>query len=127
MRRWVLGRPEKPVDPTAGPVQRLAWQLRQLREHAGNPSYRLLARRAHYSASTLADAAKGDRLPSLEVTLGYVRGLWRRPGQWQARWSAIAEAAVASGTAETTEDRCPYQGLTAFQPEQAELFFGRRS
>lgn len=125
MRRWVLGRPEKPVDPAAGPVQRLAWQLRQLREHAGNPSYRLLARRAHYSASTLADAAKGDRLPSLEVTLGYVQACGGDPAEWRARWSAISEAAAASGTAETTAQRCPYQGLTAFQPEQAELFFGR--
>ncbi|WP_433309180.1 helix-turn-helix domain-containing protein [Micromonospora sp. CA-269861] len=125
MRRWVLGRPEKPVDPTAGPTQRLAWQLRQLREHAGNPSYRLLARRAHYSASTLADAAKGDRLPSLEVTLAYVQVCGGDVDEWRARWSAIAEAAVASGAVETTAQRCPYQGLTAFQPEQAELFFGR--
>ncbi|MGC4847362.1 helix-turn-helix domain-containing protein [Micromonospora sp. DT15] len=125
MRRWVLGRPEKPVDPAAGPVQRLAWQLRQLREHAGNPSYRLLARRAHYSASTLADAAKGDRLPTLEVTLAYVQACGGDPAEWRARWSAIAEAAVASSTAETIAQRCPYQGLTAFQPEQAELFFGR--
>ena len=52
----MVGRPEKPVDPDAGPVQRLAWQLRRLRERAGNPSYRRLAQRAHYSASTLADA-----------------------------------------------------------------------
>ena len=27
-----MGRPEKPVDPDAGPVQRLAWQLRQAQE-----------------------------------------------------------------------------------------------
>ena len=67
-----MGRPEKPVDPDAGPVQRLAWQLRQTRESAGNPSYRALARKAHFSASTLADAAKGERLPSREVTLAYV-------------------------------------------------------
>ncbi|MGI5521469.1 helix-turn-helix domain-containing protein [Micromonospora sp. CA-259024] len=113
------------MDPKAGPVQRLAWQLRQLRERAGNPSYRLLARRAHFSASTLADAAKGDRLPSLEVTLAYVQACGGDLAEWRARWSAIAEAAVTSGTAETTAERCPYQGLTAFQPEQAERFFGR--
>ncbi|MEU8153449.1 helix-turn-helix transcriptional regulator [Micromonospora sp. NPDC048986] len=89
LRRWVLGRPEKPVDPTAGPVQRLAWQLRRLREHAGNPSYRLLARRAHYSASTLADAAKGGRLPSLEVTLGYVQACGGDPAEWRARWKTM--------------------------------------
>ncbi|MEU8421525.1 hypothetical protein AB0C15_11675 [Micromonospora sp. NPDC048835] len=113
------------MDPTAGPAQRLAWQLRQVREHAGNPSYRLLARRAHYSASTLADAAKGDRLPSLEVTLAYAQACGGDLAEWRARWSAAAEATKAPGTAESTAQRSPYQGLTAFQPEQAELFFGR--
>src|SRR5690349_18827420 len=88
----MVGRPEKPVDPSAGPVQRLAWQLRQLREQAGNPSYRLLARRAHYSASTLADAAKGDRLASLEVTLAYVDALGGDTDEWRARWTATADS-----------------------------------
>ncbi|MET8199962.1 nSTAND1 domain-containing NTPase [Micromonospora taraxaci] len=125
LRRWVLGRPEKPVDPEAGPVQRLAWQLRQLRERAGNPSYRLLARRAHFSASTLAEAAKGDRLPSLEVTLAYAQACGGDLAEWRARWSATAAATSTSDTATTTVERCPYQGLTAFQPEQAEMFFGR--
>lgn len=60
-----MGRPEEPVAPQAGQVQRLAWQLRRLRKGTRNPSYRVLARRAQYSASTVADAAKGDRLPSL--------------------------------------------------------------
>ncbi|MFK4244752.1 helix-turn-helix domain-containing protein [Micromonospora chokoriensis] len=125
MRRWVLGRPEKPVDPEAGPVQRLAWQLRQLRERAGNPSYRLLARRAHFSASTLAEAAKGDRLPSLEVTLAYALACGGDLTEWRSRWSAVAVATPTSGMTTTTVERCPYQGLTAFQPEQAEVYFGR--
>lgn len=116
-----MGRPEKPVDPQAGPVQRLAWQLRQLREGAGSPSYRALARRAHYSASTLADAAKGDRLPSLEVTLAYAEACGGDPGQWRALWSAAAEPPAPR----PAEERCPYQGLRAFQPEHAEWFFGR--
>ncbi|MFD2683561.1 helix-turn-helix domain-containing protein [Streptomyces phyllanthi] len=60
------------MDPEADPVQRLAWQLRRLRERAGSPSYHALAQRAHYSASTLAEAAKGDRLASPAVTLAYV-------------------------------------------------------
>lgn len=59
------------MDPEAGPVQRFAWRLRRLREQAGTPGYRHLAKRAHYSPSTLADAAKGERLPSLEVALAY--------------------------------------------------------
>ncbi|WP_433378850.1 hypothetical protein [Dactylosporangium sp. CA-152071] len=119
----MVGRPEKPVDPQAGPVQRLAWQLRQLREQAGSPSYRTLARRAHYSASTLAEAAKGDRLPSREVTVAYAEACGGDPTEWNARW----EAAAADRPARTAqvEEHCPYRGLAAFQPEQAEWFFGR--
>jgi WD40 repeat protein len=120
-----VGRPEKPVDPDAGPVQRLAWQLRRLRERAGSPSYRRLAQRAHYSASTLADAAKGERLASLEVTLAYVAACGGDLDEWRVRWSAAAETSTGSAVVEREDERCPYRGLTAFQPEEAGWFFGR--
>ncbi|MEH1163927.1 helix-turn-helix domain-containing protein [Micromonospora sp. CPCC 205539] len=120
-----MGRPEKPVDPASGPIQKLAWQLRQLRERAGNPSYRVLAKRAHYSASTLAEAAKGDRLASLDVTLAYVAACGGDVEEWRSRWSAILAATSTSDGPAEVEERCPYQGLAPFQPEQAEWFFGR--
>jgi WD40 repeat protein len=120
-----LGRPEKPLDPASGPIQKLAWQLRQLRDRAGNPSYRALARRAHYSASTLAEAAKGDRLASLDVTLAYVAACGGDADEWRARWSATQAATTAPDRPAAVEERCPYQGLAPFQPEQAEWFFGR--
>ncbi|GAA1805664.1 hypothetical protein GCM10009682_29400 [Luedemannella flava] len=118
-----MGRPEKPVNPDDGPVARFAWQLRQLREQAGSPGYRTLAQRAHYSASTLADAAKGDRLPSLEVTLAFVAACGGDPEEWAARWEATASDAVPAEP--RAEARCPYQGLTAFTSEHVEWFFGR--
>ncbi|MGQ4272411.1 hypothetical protein, partial [Nocardiopsis changdeensis] len=59
-----MGRPEKPLDPGQGPVQRFAYELRKLREESGGPTYRAMARRAGYSAPTLAAAAGGGRLPS---------------------------------------------------------------
>ncbi|WP_027346984.1 nSTAND1 domain-containing NTPase [Hamadaea tsunoensis] len=121
-----MGRPEKPVDPDAGPVPRFAWQLRQLRERAGNPSYRRLAKLAHYSPSTLAEAAKGDRLASLEVTLAYVAACGGDAAEWQARWEATADQEAARPVPPTQEP-CPYQGLAPFQPERAEWFFGRRA
>ena len=65
-----MGRPERPVDPEAGPVQRLAHQLRELRRAAGGPSYRAMARTAGFSATTLSQAAAGERLPSLAVVRG---------------------------------------------------------
>ncbi|MEU2172340.1 hypothetical protein ACH47V_32895 [Micromonospora chersina] len=125
----VVGRPEKPVDPEAGPTQRLAWQLRQLREAAGGPSYRAMARRAHYSVSTLAEAAKGDRLPSEEVTLAYVAACGGDLTEWRIRWSAVAAAVAAAvpQPAETSgiDGHGPYRGLMPYQPEEADWFFGR--
>jgi hypothetical protein len=47
-----MPRPERPLDPEAGVVQRFAVELRELRQLAGNPGYRELARRAHYSVTT---------------------------------------------------------------------------
>ena len=47
--------------------------LRELREHAGRPSYRQLAQLAHYSHTALSQAAAGRCLPSLAVTQAFVR------------------------------------------------------
>ncbi len=121
------GRPEHPLDPLAGPVQRFAWELRQLREKAGRPTYRRLAQRAHYSVTTLADAAKGDRLPSLEVALAYVTACEGDPVEWEARWrAAVAESLpVRRISPGECEEQAPYLGLAAFQPENADRFCGR--
>lgn len=59
------GRPEQPLDITAGPLARLAGELRQLR---GTRTYRELAQLAGLSAGTLQAAAKGERLPTWRVT-----------------------------------------------------------
>ncbi|GGO45978.1 nSTAND1 domain-containing NTPase [Streptomyces lasiicapitis] len=121
-----LGRPESPVDPEDGPVERFAWELRQLRERAGGPSYRVLAKRAHYAASTLADAAKGHRLPTLDVALAYARACGAPPQEWETRWRAT-EAALRDADREREErqGRGPYPGLAAFGVEDAPWFFGR--
>src|SRR5687767_4302641 len=70
---WEMPRPERPVDPDKGPAQRFAVALRELRRSAGNPTYRVLAERAHYSTTTLAQAASGEQLPTLAVALAYAR------------------------------------------------------
>ncbi|MEX3103775.1 WD40 repeat domain-containing protein [Streptomyces sp. ST1015] len=115
-----MGRPEKPVDPEAGPVQRFAYDLRALRRAAGNPSYRVMAETAGCSATTLSQAAAGERLPSFAVVHGYVRACGGDPGQWADRWKDV-ETAVADG-----EDAPPpYRGLDRFEPADQDLFFGR--
>ncbi|EFG04045.1 transcriptional regulator, XRE family protein (plasmid) [Streptomyces clavuligerus] len=68
-----MGRREKPLDPAAGPVEAFAHELRALRRAAGSPTYRAMAEDTPYSAPTLSGAASGERLPSLPVTLAFVR------------------------------------------------------
>jgi len=119
-----VGRPERPIDPQAGPVQGFAYQLRQLRATAGAPSYRQLARRAHYSSTALSQAAAGEQLPSLSVTLAYVRACAGDPVEWEQRWRDVA--AVVAGP-DMDGQSPPYLGLAAFQPEDADRFFGREA
>ncbi|MHA4947196.1 nSTAND1 domain-containing NTPase [Micromonospora sp. SD19] len=118
-----MGRPERPLDPEAGELERFALDLRKLRAKAGTPTYRQLARRAHFSVTTLAKAASGETVPSLQVTLAYVAACDGDLAEWTERWHSLI-ASVAS--AETTEvSRGPYWGMAAFQPEDSEWFFGR--
>jgi hypothetical protein len=60
------------ADSDTGALAEFAADLQQLRKKAGNPLYWELAARAHYSWSTLVDAAAGRKLPSLPVTLACV-------------------------------------------------------
>jgi WD40 repeat protein/energy-coupling factor transporter ATP-binding protein EcfA2 len=106
---------------------RFAADLRRLREKAGNPTYRELSKRAHYSAAALSEAAGGRKLPSLAVTLAYVNACCGDPDDWQARWQAVmAESATDHGDPCVADDLlAPYVGLAAFQPADADWFFGR--
>ncbi|BCM70648.1 hypothetical protein EASAB2608_05982 [Streptomyces sp. EAS-AB2608] len=124
-----MPRAERPLDPDTGPLPRFAADLRKLREAAGRPPYRELARRAHYSSTTLSDAAGGRTFPSLSVTLAYVAACRGDCRAWEARWHAVA-AELAVGTpgdepADAGPEGAPYAGLSAFQPEDADRFFGR--
>ncbi|MEU1178953.1 hypothetical protein ABZ464_15125 [Streptomyces sp. NPDC005820] len=119
-----MGRPERPLDPEAGPVQRLAHGLRELRRAAGAPSYRTMARTAGFSATTLSQAAAGERLPSLAVLRGYVAACGGDPGEWEPRWKD-AEAELAEVPVDKAEATPPYRGLARFEPDDRALFFGR--
>ncbi|NUP20668.1 MAG: helix-turn-helix domain-containing protein, partial [Streptomyces sp.] len=120
-----MARPERPVDPNAGPVQRLAHELRELRRTAGTPSYRTMAEAAGFSATTLSQAAAGEKLPSLGVVQGYVRACGGDPGEWEPRWKDAQEAATAITVADEPDAPPPYRGLARFEPDDHALFFGR--
>lgn len=116
-----MGRREKPVDPDAGPLQRLAYDLRVLREKAGKPPYREMAQRAGFSLTALSQAAAGDQLPSLAVVRAYTEALDADPDEWERRWRE-ADGAVR---APAPDERPPYRGLARFEPDDTDLFFGR--
>lgn len=99
-------------------MQALAAELRDLRRQAGNPGYRELAGRAGYSVAALANAAGGRRLPSLGVTLAFVRACGGDPVAWERRWR---EAATDPAPADA-----PYRGLVAYDVADADRFFGRQ-
>ena len=85
-----MGRPERPLDLTAGPIAAFAHELRVLRSRAGNASYRELARAAHFAPSVLSSAASGRRLPTLAVTLAFVSACGGDRLAWEQRWRSIA-------------------------------------
>ncbi|MET7567469.1 helix-turn-helix domain-containing protein [Streptomyces sp. NPDC005492] len=120
-----MGRPERPVDPEAGAVQWLAHELRELRRAAGGPSYRTMAKEAGFSATTLSQAAAGERLPSLAVVEGYVRACGGDPAEWGPRWKEAEAEAHRASEGEPGDGPAPYRGLARFEPADRHLFFGR--
>jgi energy-coupling factor transporter ATP-binding protein EcfA2 len=80
-----------------------------------------MAGRVHYSSTTLADAAGGERLPSLEVALAYVTACGGNPDVWNERWHAVATHVAATGARHAE----PYPGLAPFRVADADRYFGR--
>ncbi|PBC80226.1 MULTISPECIES: helix-turn-helix domain-containing protein [unclassified Streptomyces] len=120
-----MGRPENPIDPQDGPVQRFAYELRKLREEAGAPAYRAMARHAGYSAATLSQAAAGERLPTLPVVLAYVRACGGDGEEWRYRWKQTDDELARLPRPQEDDTESPYRGMSRFEPADAELFFGR--
>jgi WD40 repeat protein len=119
-----MPRPERPIGPGDDVLVQFATDLRRLRERAGSPTYRDLARLAHYSAGTLSEAAGGRKLPSLGVAQAYVRACGGDPDEWEKRWLEVA-AELAVYPDAPAEQESPYVGLAAFGYDDADRFFGR--
>src|SRR5882757_4001024 len=121
-----MPRREQPLRHGAEPLLEFAADLRALRVKANNLAYRELGRRVHYSAATLSEAASGRKLPSLPVTLAYVRGCDGDVAEWERRWRELAAELTEESAAVQQDDQDPpYVGLSAFQPDHTEKFFGR--
>ncbi|ANZ39853.1 hypothetical protein BBK82_31220 [Lentzea guizhouensis] len=85
-----------------------------------------MAKRAHFSSTTLSDAAGGKRLPSLAVTIAFVRACGADPAEWEQRWRSIA-AELSAPAAPDNTGKGPYPGLSAYEVEDADRFFGREA
>jgi WD40 repeat protein len=73
----------------------------------------------------LSDAAGGKRLPTLAVTLAYVRACDGDIDEWRRRWHEVARESVAGGDEHDPYERPPYAGLATFQADDAAWFHGR--
>lgn len=122
-----MPRPERPLDPDDGAVQRFAAELRELRSKAGRLTYRQLADRSGYAVTTLSEAAGGRRLPTLAVALAYAMACGGDEQEWTAKWRAAAVTAAESRYERYSQGggRSPYRGLHGFRTEDEDLFFGR--
>lgn len=86
-----MGRPQEPLDRDGSPIREFAFWLRSLRKRAGL-TYQELGRRAHFATSTVQAADAGKRLPTLRVTLAYVRACGGNVREWHAYWTQIQRA-----------------------------------
>ncbi|NGY63787.1 hypothetical protein G7043_33200 [Lentzea sp. NEAU-D13] len=115
-----MPRGERPLGPEDTALLRFAGDLRRLRDQAGKPSYRELARRANYSPTALSDAAGGRKLPSLALTLAFVRACEGDATPWTKRWRE-----VAAEYSLPLHPNAPYPGSAPFTEHDAKRFFGR--
>jgi hypothetical protein len=125
-----VGRRENDLEPDSGPLERFAHELRELRRKADNPSYRDLARRAHYSASVLSTAANGRIMPSRAVTAAYVRACGGDEQEWDLRWLDLANQLADHPHGDPGAVRAPAhqaaEDLAVTPPRPASAEAGRR-
>jgi Helix-turn-helix domain/Protein of unknown function (DUF2690) len=88
---------------TATAIEAFARALRDLRAQAGAPSFRRLAAITHYAPSTLAEATRGIRLPTEQVTRAFARACGADEELWAAHWRGVALQARAEATTEPAE------------------------
>ncbi|MEV4139668.1 helix-turn-helix transcriptional regulator [Dactylosporangium sp. NPDC049742] len=106
------GRPETPIDPTAGPIEKFAFDLRERRESAGRPTYRTMAAVARYSPAALSQAAAGRRLPTWDLTRAFLTACNvsdQEMRRWKQNWEAINRQIRPTGDA-------PWSGITVINP-----------
>jgi hypothetical protein len=78
-------------------IEEFASALRVLRASAGSPSFRTMSGISHaISHTTLHDAVQGNRLPSWETTVEFVKACGGDPSGFRGRWTAANTAVRAA-------------------------------
>ncbi|MBF6290041.1 hypothetical protein IU436_26585 [Nocardia farcinica] len=93
-----MPRPERLLDPAAGPIQAFAAELRKLRSEAGNPKYLQMSRMSGRSRTALSEAAGGDHLPTWETTEAFVKACRGDVGEWLVKWERAQDQLAQSGS-----------------------------
>ena len=94
--------PEEPPDGAAQPVasiapddlEAFARDLRALRASA-DLDYPEMAEASHFEMKTLAAAAGGLRLPTLPVSVAFVRACGGNVAEWEDRWQKLSDRLTA--------------------------------
>ncbi|MFD8416194.1 hypothetical protein ACFV2Q_31350 [Streptomyces sp. NPDC059650] len=80
-------------------------------------------------ASSPVAAASNPQVPQPRVTLAFGEACQGDRCAWESRWHAVAAETAASAQGdepgESSRQGTPYAGPSAFQPEDADRFFGR--
>ncbi|MFF4361015.1 hypothetical protein [Streptomyces sp. NPDC001604] len=84
-----------------------------------------MAQRTSQGASTLSQAAGGERLPTLPIVLAYVQACGGDLEEWEERWREVAAEEAAQPRLPDAGAEPPYRGLARFEADDADLFFGR--
>lgn len=104
-----MGRPETEIA-WGGAVAELALTLREIRNKAGRPPYRVLAdaKPAMYSVSVLTAAAGGRLCPTWEVTEAYVLACGGDPADVRPQWEKAHNS--SSRTSRARQPKKPEPG-----------------
>ena len=81
--------PMGPINPD-WPLAFFASGLRALKKES-RLTYRQMAEKTHFCKEVLSAAARGRELPTLEVTLAYVRVCGGLEHEWRIHWAAARD------------------------------------
>ncbi|TQE25727.1 helix-turn-helix domain-containing protein [Streptomyces ipomoeae] len=103
-------------------------QLRRLRQERGL-SLTDLARQTHYSKGYLSKIETGTKRATVDVAR-FCDQVLRADGELlrlveQAQAPDTDNASEVDASEQQSDEACPYRGLSAFTPQDAEWFFGR--